>query len=123
MIGSRTTFSNVNMFRPDPFCALVMSDLKRSAKTKMSVPKPQSISFQMARFSAIIVFTISLLMFLSNFIITIIPEKVEVVNLNREIIGYVRLPVRTEEYGLIFFSFVVLSFFQIWMLSLISKKE
>jgi hypothetical protein len=77
----------------------------------------------MARFSAIIVFTISLLMFLSNFIITIIPEKVEVVNLNREIIGYVRLPVRTEEYGLIFFSFVVLSFFQIWMLSLISKKE
>ena len=85
--------------------------------------QPKSLSFRLARFSAIIIFAFSLLLFTTNFIITVVPREAKVRNPAGEVIGSVRLPEPTEEFGMIFLSFAVFSGLQIWTLSLIGKKE
>jgi hypothetical protein len=85
--------------------------------------QPKSLSFRLARFSAIIIFAFSSLLFVTNFIITVIPREAKVRNPEGEIIGSVRLPEPTEEFGMIFLAFAVFSGFQIWTLSLIGKEK
>lgn len=85
--------------------------------------QPKSLSFRLARFSAVIIFAFSLLLLVTNFVITVIPRKAEVRNPEGEVIGSVRLPEPTEEFGLIFLAFAIFSGFQIWTLSLIGKEK
>jgi hypothetical protein len=85
--------------------------------------QPKSLSFRLARFSAVVIFAVSLLLLGTNFIVTVIPRKAEVRNSEGKVIGSVRLPEPTEEYGMIFLGFAVFGGFQIWTLSLIGKGK
>jgi hypothetical protein len=85
--------------------------------------QPKSLSFRLARFSAIIIFVVSIMLLATNFIITVVPRKAEVRNSEGIVIGSVRLPESTEEFGMIFLAFSVFSGLQIWTLSLIGKEK
>ncbi len=85
--------------------------------------QPKSLSFRLARFSAVIIFVFSILLLAANFVITVVPRKVEVRNAEGEVIGSATLREPTEEFGLIFLAFTVFSGFQIWTLSLIGKEK
>jgi len=85
--------------------------------------QPNLLSFRLARFSAIIIFSFSILLLVTNFMITVVPRKAEVRNLEGDVIGSVRLPESTEEVGMIFFGFAIFSGLQIWTLSLIGKEK
>jgi hypothetical protein len=85
--------------------------------------QPKSLSFRLARFSAVIIFAVSIVLLGTNFAVTVIPRKAEVRNSEGKVIGAVRLPEPTEEYRMIFLGFAVFSGLQIWTLSLIGKEK